>query len=116
VLANFCKHWENANMPAEEIEPINHSELQVFINRASAVVATLSIARELLPESEEIWVFRKRSLLLGLDRMEAAAIEVQKSLNALQMGQPYGPGTAKGRVKSKKSPVKKAASKKKTGK
>ena len=88
-------------MPAEEIEAITRSELQVFIKRASAVVATLGVARESITDKQQLWAFRKRSLVLGLDRLETATIELQKSINAMQMGIPYGPETAKGRPSAK---------------
>lgn len=99
-------------MPAENIEPISPQELQVFIARLEQAAATLRFTQEAFKGKKENWVFRKRSLELGLDRIEAAIPEFTKSGNATLAGQPYGPDTIKGREARRQAQIQRAAAKK----
>jgi hypothetical protein len=112
VFASEYKRCRMVFMPAETIESLTQQELQSFITRLEQAVAVLRASQEIFRGSDQNWVFRKRSLELGLDRIEAAIPEFQRSANAKMAGQPYGPDTQKGRAPKKMA--KKAVTKKKS--
>lgn len=103
-------------MPIQEIEPITLQELKLLTARLERVAASLRAAEEVLKKNDELWVFRKKSMAWGIQRLEAVVPEIERSLLAHQAGQPYGPDTQKGREAKKATAARKTAPAKKTAK
>lgn len=80
----------------ESTEPLTTAELQAFIMRLNDVAAELEQCRAALKsEDSVIYVFKTKSMRLGLERIESFANEARKSRLAIIEGHPYGPETSK---------------------
>lgn len=87
----------------ESTEPLTTAELQAFVMRLNDVAAELEQCRAALTDDDSvIYVFKTKSMRLGLDRIEAFAAEARKSRLAIIEGHPYGPETSKRQENSAK--------------
>lgn len=97
LVAKACHMRQTYCMAREEIEPLSFDEMRSFMARIERVSAAFAFADTQVSKGETVYVFRKPSLRLGIDRLEAFAKELERSIAAKMAGEPFGPDTEKGR-------------------
>lgn len=102
-------------MPVEQISRLTPGECEVAVEQLQSLTAVLQTAQALMQDGQEIWVFRKPSLMTVLKRIPPFQAELEASFRQIQLGNPYGPKTTKGRKTAGKSAPKRKTTKKKSG-
>lgn len=82
-------------MPTEQTSQLTVAECHVAANRLERLITELRAVESI--GLQEIWVFRKRSLDIAIERAESFHQELRRAVESIAIGDPIGPKTEKGR-------------------
>lgn len=85
-------------MPVEQTFQLTAARCDFTIGKLNDAMDLLRLAKRRDLEGTEVWVYREPSLIIALDRLESFTAELKKSLEQIQLGDPFHADSSKNRT------------------